>query len=255
MLPLSIFADRQRAVAFVAMTFTPAALFSMLFFLSLYVQNVMGFSPLQTGLAFLPFTLGTIVGAAVASRLLERVPPRFISGTGALFAAVSLFMFSRLGTVDDAMSIVSTAQGGGALVHVNYWLEIGPFVFLMSIGIGLLFVPLTVVSMHRLPESDVGIGSGVLNAVQQVGGALGLAILSAVSAPVIASAVGRLTQSLTPAEALSIEPGRLAELVASAGFSHGATIALLCGSGLLVVAALLLFALLSIGPKDLVERK
>jgi hypothetical protein len=165
LMPLSIFASRARAVAFVSMMITPAAMFAVFFFMSLYVQNVMGFSPLETGFAFLPFTFGMITGATVSSRLVAKVDPRFLAGIGTILAGSAYLFFSRL-----------------AFGHENYWTDIAPFIVLMSTGIGLTFVPMTLVAVHGVRAEDAGIASGVLNTMQQVGGALGLATLFAVAA-------------------------------------------------------------------------
>ena len=78
------------------MMLMPAAMFSMFFYLSLYIQNVMGYSPLQAGFAFLPFSAGIVVAAGLASNLINRVDPRYLSGMGTLMAAIALFGFSRL---------------------------------------------------------------------------------------------------------------------------------------------------------------
>jgi EmrB/QacA subfamily drug resistance transporter len=83
-MPLSIFASRTRATAFLAMMITPAAMFAMFFFLSLYIQNVMGYAPLRAGFAFLPFCFGMVFGATLASKLLSKIDPRFIAGIGTL---------------------------------------------------------------------------------------------------------------------------------------------------------------------------
>ena len=96
LLPFRIFTNRTRASSFVAMFLAPAAMFAMFYFLSQYIQNVMGYSPLKAGVAFLPFTVGIVVGAGLASNLVNRIDPRFISGVGTLLAAGALFGFSTL---------------------------------------------------------------------------------------------------------------------------------------------------------------
>ena len=82
LLPFRIFTSRTRASSFVAMFLAPAAMFAMFYFLSQYIQNVMGYSPLKAGVAFLPFTVGIVVGAGLASNLVNRIDPRYISGVG-----------------------------------------------------------------------------------------------------------------------------------------------------------------------------
>ncbi|WP_370289658.1 MFS transporter [Nocardioides sp.] len=225
MMPLSIFASRNRAVAFVAMMITPAAMFAMFFFLSLFVQNVMGYSPLRTGFAFLPFCVGMIFGATSSSKLIARVDPRFLAGTGTLLAGAALFAFSRL-----------------EIGSVNYWTDIAPFIVLMSLGMGLTFVPMTLVAVHGVRSQDAGIGSGVLNTMQQVGGALGLATLSAVAAHYTTSKVGELVQ----AGGDPTDPR-----VGLTAFADGATHAFLVGAFMIWTASLIVWSLLSVKHTEL----
>ena len=96
LLPSRVFANRTRAASFVAMFLAPAAMFAMFFYLSQYIQNVMGYSPLEAGVAFLPFCFGLVVAAGISSNLINRIDPRFLAGVGTLMAAVGLFGFSRL---------------------------------------------------------------------------------------------------------------------------------------------------------------
>src|SRR3954452_24313536 len=108
-MPLSIFANRTRATAFLAMMITPAAMFAMFFFLSLFVQNVMGYAPPRAGFASLPFCFGMVFGATLASKLLSRVDPRFIAGVGTLLGGVALFMFNRIDAATGASDVVNAA--------------------------------------------------------------------------------------------------------------------------------------------------
>ncbi len=123
-----------------------------------------------------------MIGAGLSSNLVARIDPRFIAGVGTLLAAGALFGFSRL-AIDDSPSAVvqAIASGTPAGADVNYWTSILPFIVMMSIGMGMTFVPLTLTAVHHVRAEDSGIGSGVLNTMQQVGGALGLATLSTVS--------------------------------------------------------------------------
>ncbi len=181
LLPMRIFANRTRATSFVAMMIAPAAMFAMFFYLSLFIQQIMGFSPLEAGFAFLPFSFGIVIGAAVSSNLVGRIQPRFLSGTGTLLAAIALFMFSRINVDDSTAAILGLGAGDTIGSDVNYWTSLFPYILLMAIGMGMVFVPLTLTAVHHVKSEDSGIGSGVLNTMQQVGGALGLAILSTVA--------------------------------------------------------------------------
>ncbi|MDQ6688500.1 MAG: MFS transporter, partial [Actinomycetota bacterium] len=180
LLPFRIILSRTRATAFLTMMLVPAAMFAMFFFLSLFVQNVMGFTPLRTGVAFLPFSFGIVIAATTASKLMSKVDPRWIAGTGTAMAGLALFMFSRLSVDDSPANLVRVASSGGAHLgaSVNYWTSLFPFIVLMALGMGLTFVPMTLSALHGVAARDSGIGSGVLNTMQQVGGALGLATLA-----------------------------------------------------------------------------
>jgi len=232
LMPLSIFASRTRSVAFVAMMITPAAMFAMFFFLSQYVQDVMGYTPLRAGFAFLPFCFGMVFGATASSKLIARLDPRYLSGLGTILAGVALFMFSRL-------------QFGS----VSYWTDIMPWILLMSVGMGLTFVPMTLVAVHGVRTEDAGIGSGVLNTMQQVGGALGLASLSAVAAHFVAARADVLAPKLAAAAQTGDKNGLLR--LQMDAFAHGATHAFLVGAMMIWVASALLWLLLNVKHTEL----
>ncbi|WP_257424997.1 MFS transporter [Nocardioides carbamazepini] len=223
LMPLSIFASRTRAVAFVSMMVTPAAMFAMFFFLSLYVQNIMGYSPLKTGFAFLPFAVGMVFGATLSSKLASKVDPRFLAGTGTILAGFALFMFSRLEFGQE-----------------SYWTDIAPYVVLMSLGMGLTFVPMTLTAVHGVRTQDAGIGSGVLNTMQQVGGALGLATLSAVASHYTTEKLGSL-MAADPSDPLNT----------GAAFADGATHAFLVGAFMIWGTSLVIWLLLNVKHTEL----
>ncbi len=164
LLPLRIITDRTRAVSFGAMLLVGASVFAMFLFLSLFIQQVLGYSPLKAGVAFLPFTAGIIVAAQVASALIARVDPRWIAGTGGALSVLAMWGYGRLEA--DASYV------GGLL----------PWIVVQAVGMGLMFVPLTLTAVSRVDAADSGVGSAVLNTVQQVGGAIGIAVLGTVFA-------------------------------------------------------------------------
>jgi len=163
LLPFRIFMNRTRAASFVAMMLLPAAMFSMFFFLSLYMQDVLGYSALVAGVAFLPGALFIIGGATISSRLVSHVGPRRLLVIGGLLATAALWWFSRL------------PSSGNYGVHV-----LGPMI-LVCFGLGLSMVPLTVAATSGVDRSEAGLASGLLNTTRQVGGALGLAALSTIA--------------------------------------------------------------------------
>ncbi|WP_300679004.1 MFS transporter [Nocardioides sp.] len=262
LMPLRIFANRTRAVSFLAFMIAPAAMFAMFYFLSLFIQQIVGYSSLKAGFAFLPFSFGMVFGATLSSKLISKYDPRFLAGTGTLIAAASLFMFSRLSVDDSPAAVLKALAAGQAPGHdVNYWVHIFPYVVTMAFGMGLTFVTLTLTAVHAVRPEDSGAGSGVLNTMQQVGGALGLAMLSTVSLHFIhsrAAEVGpQLAQGLTGAglDPNAINPAsgqtNLAGSTFYASFTEGATHAFLVGSLLMLVASALIWALLSVKHQEI----
>ena len=262
LLPLRLFRNRTRAASFVAMMIAPAAMFAMFYFLSLFIQQVMGYSSLRAGFAFLPFSFGIVIGAGLSSTLVGRFDPRYLAGSGTLLAALSLFMFSRLG-VDDSVGGTLGALGSGGTVGtgVDYWTSIMPWIVVMSIGMGLTFVPLTLTAVHRVAAEDSGIGSGVLNTMQQVGGALGLATLSTVSLHYINQRADAVTGDLARGLGqVGLDPGAvvpgtgttfLEGAVFQATFTEGATHAFLIGSFMMLLASAVVWVFLDVRHDEL----
>ena len=251
LLPFRIFASKNRAAAFAVMMIVPAAMFAMFFFLSLFIQLVVGYSPLHTGVAFLPFSVAMIISATAASKLISHVDPRILSGVGTLLSAAALYGFSRLTVPDSASGMIQAVSAGHLGDDVSYWTHVLPYVVLMAFGMGLNFVPLTLVAVHRLRAQDSGIGSGVLNTMQQVGGALGLATLSTVAlhfssarAEEVAPQIGAAAQGQMSAD----QVGSLAGLV---GFADGATHAFLVGSLMMLAASAIVWIFLDVRHEEL----
>lgn len=252
LLPFRIFASRNRAVAFAVMMIVPAAMFAMFFFLSLFIQLVVGYSPLHTGVAFLPFSVAMIISATTASKLISHVDPRFLSGIGTLLSAAALFGFSRLAVPQDAAGVLGAFGADGNLGgDVNYWTDVLPFIVLMAFGMGLNFVPLTLVAVHRLRAQDSGIGSGVLNTMQQVGGALGLATLSTVALHFTNARIDDIGPKLGAAAQGQLGERELGFVIYQAGFAEGATNAFLVGSVMMLAASAIVWIFLNVHHDEL----
>ena len=159
---LSIFSVRTVRGANVAMFVVAAGLFAMFFFNTLYVQRVLGFTPLEAGLAFLPFTAGIIIGAGLSQKLV----PQARRARGAASSGSSL----------GGRSACSSSSGSRRTA--SYVADLLPGIMLTSIGMGLVFVPITLIATSGVPADDAGLASGLYNTSQQIGGALGLALLS-----------------------------------------------------------------------------
>ncbi|MFC9824297.1 MFS transporter [Streptomyces erythrochromogenes] len=157
--PLHMFADRNRAGTYGIMLMLACAIFGMFFFLTLFVQIVLGFSPIQAGLAFLPVSVVIAVGAGLTAKLLPKFGPKPFMVCGALSSAIGLAWLTQID------------------VHSTYLGSIlGPMLF-FALGMGLQFVSLTLMALSNVPDRESGAASGLLNTMQQVGGSLGLSIL------------------------------------------------------------------------------
>jgi EmrB/QacA subfamily drug resistance transporter len=161
---LGIFRVRSLTSANVSMLFVVSGLFAMFYFASLYVQEILGYSPLKAGVAFLPITAGIVIGAGISQQLIRQIGVRSVPLIGLGMAAAGLFLLGRLPT------------------HGTYASDLLPGLMLMSIGMGLTFVPVTLIATTNIAAEDAGLASGLFNTSQQVGGALGLAALSTLAA-------------------------------------------------------------------------
>jgi len=179
---LGIFRVRSLAGANSVLALVVGGLFAFFFFASLYVQKILGYSPLEAGLAFLPVTAGIGIGAAIAQQLVKRIGVRTTAGLGMLIAAFGLYLFS------------------GVAVDGTYVSDVLPAVIPQSIGMGLFFVPITLIATTNVAEEDAGLASGLFNTAQQVGGALGLAVLSTLAADKSASVLSGLGHRPSPVE-------------------------------------------------------
>ncbi|WP_405868763.1 MULTISPECIES: MFS transporter [unclassified Streptomyces] len=160
--PLRMFADRNRSGTYVIMLSLAAAMFGMFFYIVLFVQNVLGYSPIQAGLAFLPVTVVIALGAGLSQRFLPVLGPKPFMLTGSALAVIGLAWQTLISS--------DSSYAGGVL---------GPML-VFGFGMGLNFVTLTVTAVSGVAQHEAGAASGLLNATQQVGGSLGLSILTTV---------------------------------------------------------------------------
>ena len=163
LVPFSIFRLRTLTGANIVGLLTGASLFSMFFFISLYMQNVLGYSAIKAGLSYLPLAVAIIMAAGIASQLVTKVGFKPVMATGMGFVAAGLAWFSQI-SVDGSY--------------------VGDVLFpslLAAVGLGFSFVPVTIAAMSGVEDREAGLASGLINTSQQVGGALGLAILSSIA--------------------------------------------------------------------------
>jgi EmrB/QacA subfamily drug resistance transporter len=188
LLPPRLLADRNRSGAYLVMLCIGTALFGMFFFITLFMQTVLGYSAIRTGVAYLPFAVGTVLFSALASQLIPRAGARPLLLTGITAVAGGTFWFSRL---------TEHAGYAGSLL--------GP-ILLTSCGLGLVFVPLSLVALHKVTDRDSGVASSMLNVGQQVGGAIGLALLGTVAWTAVANSVRTQAAHAAAAAAKADQP-------------------------------------------------
>jgi hypothetical protein len=185
---------------------------------ALFLQQVLLYGALTTGVASLPFAAGIILAAGVSSKLVERLAPRVVAASGLVLAAAGMLWLSTL------------AVGSSYAGHVM------PALFLTSFGLGLAFVPLTLTAVHRVAEDRVGVASALVNMAQQIGAALGLAVLTTVSTTAaddkLPGAARALQRGLAGGDTGAVARAREA-------LADGYTTGFLAGAGLLLAAAVL----------------
>jgi EmrB/QacA subfamily drug resistance transporter len=193
---LSIFKIRSLLTANVAMFLAMSGMFAMFFFNTLYIQRVLGYGPLKAGIAFLPFTAGIMISAGIASQFAPRIGVRPVAAVGFLLSAAGLLLLTQL-PVDG-----------------SYLENLLPSIVLTSLGMGAVFMPLTLIATTGLKDEDQGLASGLFNTSQQIGGAFGLAVLSTLATSKSASAGGSQAEALVVGFQWAFAAGAVAMLAA-----------------------------------------
>jgi EmrB/QacA subfamily drug resistance transporter len=199
MLDLALFRDRTFTGANLTMLLVALAMFGVFFFISLYVQGILGYSPVQAGASFLPMTLAIIFVAPVAGKLSDRVGSRWLMSGGMLLVSISLVLFSLL---DESST---------------FW-NLFPALLVGGVGMAMAMTPTTAAAMGSVPVDKAGVGSGVLNSSRQVGGALGIAVMGAILGSYVT--VGRLS----PEYPHQFVDGLQASLHVAAGIAFAAAV-------------------------------
>jgi len=169
LVPLRIFSDRSLAASDATFLLVAAGLFGMFFFCTLYLQQVLGYTALKTGVAYLPLSLTIIGASALASRLVDRFTPKPVLITGLAIGTGGFIFLTQLSG------------------HNDYLNHVLPAMVILGLGFGMSFVPATIAATSGVAPEDSGLASGLLNATQEIGGSLGLAILSTVATTRIAN--------------------------------------------------------------------
>jgi EmrB/QacA subfamily drug resistance transporter len=237
LMPLRIFRNRDRTGAYVIMLCVGTALFGMFFFLTIFVQSVWGYSALKTGIAYLPMMATVMLMAGVSAQLVPRIGARPLLLAGSTIATGGLFWLSRI------------------TEHSHYTTGLlGPMI-VTAAGMGMLFMPLTLVALSRVDDQDAGLASSLLNTGQQVGGSIGLAVLGTVAWTAVANNV-RSSSVTAAAAARAGHPlhGTAAQLkvaiydhALSIGFSRGFEVSALIS----LLALIITIAVIRVKREDL----
>jgi EmrB/QacA subfamily drug resistance transporter len=163
MLDLSLFRVGSFTGANLVAMLVSLGMFGVFFFVSLYIQNILGFSPTKAGASFLPMTLLIIVVAPMAGKASDRIGSRWLMGTGMTLVGFSLLLYQRVG------------------LHSTFWTLL-PAMLLGGVGMAMTMSPMTAAAMGSVPVDKAGVGSGVLNSFRQLGGSLGIALMGAIVA-------------------------------------------------------------------------
>jgi predicted MFS family arabinose efflux permease len=210
LLPLHIVKDRNRAGCFLTMGLATIGMFGLFLFMTYYLQVALAFSPVRTGLAFLPLTAAIIIGSTqISARLMNHVPPRALMVPGMVLAAGGMLLLTRM-TVDS-----------------SYATEILPALLLMGLGMGLTFMPVFATATAGVAPQDSGVTSATVNTSQQVGGSIGTALLNTIAT----------SSGATYIAAHLHNPAQRA-LVVKEGVVHGYTIAIWWAVGIMLLAGL-----------------
>ncbi|MFD9332165.1 MFS transporter [Streptomyces sp. NPDC060065] len=211
LLPLHIVKDRNRAGCFLTMGLAVIGMFGMFLFMTYYLQVILGYSPVKTGLAFLPMTAAIIIGSTqISARLMNHVPPRALMVPGTIIAAGGMLVFTQL-SVDSA-----------------YATHLLPGLLLTGLGMGLTFMPVFATATAGVAPQDAGVTSATVNTSQQVGGSIGTALLNTIATT---SGAAYITAHLT-------DPAQR-ELITRQGIVHGYTVALWWATAVLLLAGLI----------------
>jgi len=248
LMPLRIFSNRDRSAANLIMLCIGTSMFGMFFFLTIFVQTVWGYSAIKTGLAYLPMVATIMAMAGLSAALVPRIGARPLLIAGSAIASGGMFWLSRINEH-------STYTGG----------LLGP-VIVTAAGLGMLFMPVTLVALNKVQERDAGLASSLVNTGQQVGGSIGLAILGTVAWTVVATTAHNSANAAKAAAAKAAAAGHAITLTKaqmaqaqkaitdhalSVGFSRGFVVS----AGIMLVGLLVAVLMVRVTRQDLAEVK
>src|SRR5450755_3570053 len=242
LVPFRVLRNRNRSGAYVIMLCLGTAMFGMFFFLTLFIQQVWGYSPIQSGIAYLPFVGAILLATGLASQLVPRIGARPLMLIGATMGTGGLFWLSRV------------------TAHSTYVNGLLGAMIVTALGFGLMFVPLSLIALSKVREEDTGVASSLLNTGQQVGGSIGLAILGTVAWSAVSTnlrsaqvagakaavAAAKAGHPLTKAQAAAAKT-QITHNAIAYGFSHG----YLVSAGIALLALVVTIATIRVTRQDL----
>jgi predicted MFS family arabinose efflux permease len=241
LLPVRLLADRNRTGANLVMLCIGTAVFGMFFFLTVFMQSAWGYSALKTGVAYLPLMAGILVASGAVAQLVPRVGARPLLLAGAPATAGGLYWLSRL--------TEHGSYAGGVL---------GPMLVIAA-GLGLLFMPVTLVAMARVAGQESGVAASLRNTGQQVGGAIGLALLGTVAWTVVANSIHAQAAHAQAAAAHASHPAHPSRAALSTIYHHalatGFSRAYLVAAGIMLLALVITIMAIRIKRTDLGEAR
>jgi EmrB/QacA subfamily drug resistance transporter len=222
LLPLRVLTDRNRGGVYLSLGLAVIAMFGLFLFLTYYLQIVKGYSPVKTGFAFLPMIVGMIAGSTqIGARLMTRVAPRLLMGPGFLVAAVGMLLLTQMEIDSSYVGLLLPAQ------------------LLLGLGMGTAFMPAMSLATHGVEPRDAGVASAMVNTSQQVGGAIGTALLNTVAA---SATTAYIKDHIATAAS---KPQQ--QLVQLQGMVHGYTNAIWFAVGILAVSAVIALTFVNTG--------
>lgn len=211
LIPIRLLTERNRGASYLTSLIVGAGLFGMFLFLAYYFQGILMYSPVKAGLLFLPFSVGVGISAGLASQFLPKFGPRAVTFVGLIMATIGMALLTRL---EPASS---------------YTGDILPALMVLSLGMGLVFVPISATALFAVGNHDAGVASAVLNTCQQIGGALGTAFLNTIAVTATTNYfVDNMIDPTNPANGPAI----------ASGLTHGFTHAFQWSAGFMLLASL-----------------
>ncbi|MFJ4010378.1 MFS transporter [Streptomyces sp. NPDC090026] len=219
LLPLRVLTERNRGGVYLSLGLAVIAMFGLFLFLTFYLQVVKDYSPVMTGFAFLPMIAGMITGSTqIGARLMTRVAPRLLMAPGFTVAALGMLMLTQLDVDSSYAGLILPAQ------------------LLLGLGMGTAFMPAMSLATHGVDPADAGVASAMVNTSQQVGGAIGTALLNTIAASATSSYIASHSAAATDARLLQLQ-----------GMVHGFSSAIWWAVGILVLAAAIAGTLVNTG--------